>query len=347
MNNNSLTKKAYEYLRLALPLMSRHGVPVTPRNYSVWYTYVSGSHSELKNAVHSILQEKGSFSEETNEALYRDFCAEKGENQLKDLREDLQQVLDTILKEVTELTGQTRDYESFISGSAKALSDNPSPEEVRSIVRKIIHQTKTLGTYGKTAQTRLAETTDVLEVLKRDFEQAKTEALEDFLTGIPNRKAFDQALMERINEAASDRKNLSLLLIDIDHFKRFNDEFGHLIGDYVLKFVVKKITELIKGRDVLARFGGEEFAVILPQTHLAGAQTLAESIRSYFAQAKLQEITTLRSLGKISVSIGVACYRPGELPETFLTRCDRALYVAKNGGRDRVASEPDNPQETV
>jgi diguanylate cyclase len=341
MGNNTLTKKAYEYLRLALPLMSEYDVPVTPRNYSVWYKYVSGADNELRGTIDSILQKKEPFSEETNESLYWHFCAEKNENYLKNLRDDLQQVLTTILREVTELTGQTERYESFISGSATMLSDNPSPEEVRGIVKTIINETKTLGSYGKTVQTKLEETTDVLEALKKDFELVKTEALIDFLTGIPNRKAFDQAMIDMIREASSNKQDLSLLLIDIDHFKRFNDQFGHLIGDYVLKFVVKKIKEMVKGRDFLARFGGEEFAVILPQTPLAGAKTVAENIRSYFDQTKLKEIATLKSLGKISVSIGVAFYRPGEPQETFINRCDRALYTAKNGGRNQVAAEPD------
>ena len=97
---------------------------------------------------------------------------------------------------------------------------------------------------------------------------------------------------------------------------------------------------MVKGRDFLARFGGEEFAVILPQTPLEGAQTVAENIRNYFAQAKLKEISTLRNLGKISVSIGVACYRSGESPEALISRSDMALYSAKNAGRNRVATEP-------
>jgi diguanylate cyclase len=341
MDHKSLIKEAHGYLRLVVPLMSEYNIPVTPKNYSVWYKYVSGTDSELRKTIDSMLEKGEVFSEETNETLYWHFCAEKDENQLRDLRDDLQQILMTILREVTELTGQTQKYGSFIAGSVKTLSENPSLGEVRDIVKAIIDETKTLGSFGKTVQAKLAETTDVLEALKKDFEQVKTEALVDFLTGAPNRKAFDQALTECISEATSDKKNLALLLIDIDHFKRFNDEYGHLIGDYVLKFVVKKIKEMVKGRDFLSRFGGEEFAVILPQTPLVGAKTVAENIRSYFAQATLKEIATLRNLGKISVSIGAACYRSGESPETLITRCDRALYSAKNAGRNRVATESD------
>jgi diguanylate cyclase len=341
MDHKSLIKDAHGYFRLAVPLMSQYDIPVTPKNYTVWYEYVSGTDSELRKTIDSLLEKGEAFSEETNETLYRHFCGEKEENQLRDLRDDLQQILVTILREVTELTGQTQKYESFITGSVKMLSENPSPGEVRNIVKTIIDETKTLGSFGKTVQTKLAETTDVLEALKKDFEQVKTEALVDFLTGAPNRKAFNQALTECMSEATSDEKNLALLLIDIDHFKRFNDEYGHLIGDYVLKFVVKKIKEMVKGRDFLARFGGEEFALILPHTSLAGAEAVAENIRSFFAQTTLKEIATLRNLGKITVSIGAACYRLGESPETFIARCDQALYSAKNAGRNRVATETD------
>lgn len=345
MDYNSEINEAYKYLRLALPHMSEHGIPVIPKNYAVWYRYVSGSDRELMQAIDSMLIKGEAFSEEINEKLYWHFCAKKDENQLKDLRGDLQQILVAILREVTQLTGQTQKYEAFMAGSIKMLSENPSSGEVKDIVKTIIDETKTLGNFGKTAHNKLVETTGVLEALKRDFEQVKTEALVDFLTGVPNRKAFDQALNECISDTTSDQKNLSLLLIDIDHFKRFNDEFGHLIGDYVLKFVANKIKEMVKGRDFLARFGGEEFAVILPQTPLVGADTVAENIRSYFAQSTLKEIATLRSLGKISVSIGVASYRPGESPEMLINRCDGALYSAKNAGRNRVAiagTFPDN-----
>jgi diguanylate cyclase len=341
MDHKSLLEEAYGYLRLALPLMSGHAIPVTPKNYSVWYKYVSGTDSELRKTIDSMLEKGESFSEETNETLYFNFCTERDERQLGDLRDNLQQILVTILREVTELTGQTQKYESFMSDTVKTLSSNPSPEEVWNIAKTIIDETKRLGSLGKTVQTSLAETTDTLAALKKDFEQVKTEALVDFLTGVPNRKAFDQALTEGISEATSDQKYLSLLMIDIDHFKRFNDEYGHLIGDYVLKFVAKKIKEMVKGRDFPARFGGEEFAVILPQTPLVGAETVAENIRSYFAQTTLKETTTLRKLGKLTVSIGVACYRLGESPEKLIARCDEALYSAKNTGRNRVATESD------
>ena len=127
-------------------------------------------------------------------------------------------------------------------------------------------------------------------------------------------------------------------MIDIDDFKKFNDEFGHLTGDEVLKFVAGKVREMVKGRDFVARFGGEEFGVILPRTGLAGAAALAESIRSLFAETSLRTATASKYLGTVAVSIGVACHRPEESPEDLIHRCDQALYAAKKAGKNRVVT---------
>ena len=135
--------------------------------------------------------------------------------------------------------------------------------------------------------------------------------------------------------------DLSLLMIDIDNFKQFNDQHGHLTGDEVLKFMARKTKEIVRGRDFLARFGGEEFAVLLPHTPLSGAAVVAESIRKFFAQATLKSVTTSKRLGYMTVSIGVACYRPGEPLEHLINRSDLALYSAKEMGKNRVSTESD------
>ncbi len=341
MNNSNLIEEVHGYIRLALPIMSKQNIPITPRNYSVWYKHVSGADGELSRTIDTMLQKGEEFSEERNEALYQRFCAEEDESELRKVRADLQQVLRTILKEVTELTGQTQEYESFVSHSVNTLSEDASIYEIKKVIGEIIDKTKTLGRFGKTIQHKLKETTEALEELKKDFEQVKTEVFVDFLTGIANRKAFDNTLAMNMNEAASGNKDLSLLLIDIDDFKRFNDEFGHLVGDEVLKFVARRIKEIVKGRDFLSRFGGEEFAVILPQTPLAGAAAVAESIRSFFAATPLKVITTAKDLGIVAVSIGVASHRPGESSEELIQRSDQALYTAKKAGKNRVVTVSD------
>jgi len=339
MDDQWSAERIQGYVRLVLPLMSRHGIPVTPENYSLWYKYISGADSKLSKEIETMLRNGDPFSPETNETLYGKFCKEKENDELRRIRGDLHQVLITLIKQVLELSGHAEEYESSVSDSVAMLSENTSLQDIRDVVNEIINKTKTLGEFNRTLQHQLKETKKTLEVLRKDFEQVKTEVLVDFLTGLANRKAFDETLTVQTEEALAASGDLSLLIIDIDHFKRFNDTYGHLTGDEVLKFVAKKLKETVRGRDFVARFGGEEFAVLLPRTSLAGAETVAESIRSFFAQAALKTNSSSRYLGILTVSIGVASYHSGESPEKFVSRCDQALYSAKKAGRNRVVRE--------
>jgi diguanylate cyclase len=326
-------------LRQALPLMSQHNLPFTPRNYFVWYKFISSGDEELTRVIDGRIEAGAPFSEEVNEDLYRKFCAEKDENELRKVREDLQQVLLTIYKEVTELTGQTEEYEKFVSKSVNMLSGDAPIQEIRDAIGEIVDKTRVLGTFGKTIRQKLNETTEALKIIKKDLEQARTEATTDFLTGVANRMSFDSALAEHTNETALNGHPLSLMLIDIDRFKKFNDQYGHLIGDEVLKFMANKIKEKVRGGDLQARFGGEEFAVILPQTPIEGARIVAEGIRNFFSTSSLKAKGTSKRLGEITVSIGVASFQPGESPETLVQRTDQMLYMAKKNGRNCVAGD--------
>lgn len=339
MGDKESLSQAYSFVRLALPLMAQLGVPVTPQNYTVWYHYVSGTNGELSKTIDAMREKKEQFTDENNEALYRQFFSAQDENELARIRDDLKRILVMLVREVAELTGQTEDYESFLSDKVNLLTNEASARDIEMVIGEIVEKTRVLEGYGKHLRHQLAKNTETLETLKKEFDEVKNQAFVDFLTGIPNRKAFQEAITAMTAEALAEQRDLSLLLIDIDHFKRFNDQHGHLIGDEVLRFVAKRIKEIVRGKDMLARFGGEEFVLILPQTAMPGALVVAESIRGFFAQTTLAQVTTSKKLGKITVSIGAACYRKGEQPEELIARADQALYAAKKGGRNRVHKE--------
>jgi len=341
MGDKKSLEELHNYVRLILPMMSKYYIPLTPKNYTVWYEYVTGNNKELGKVIDAMIEKGDKFSEEKNETLYQRYIAEKDEQELSQLREDLQKVLVTVLHEIMGMSEETDKYEKVISKSVNKLSADVSIKKVRNIVNEIITETKKIGHFGKSIKEKLKQTTEELETLQKEFQQAKTEASMDFLTGVANRKAFDEALTSITGKAASDGSNLCLLMIDIDHFKNFNDTYGHIVGDEVLKFVTKKTKEMVKGGDFVARYGGEEFAVILPRTSLQDARTLAEKLRLFFTQAKLKSTTSSMKLGGITVSIGIAGYRPGEPLENFIHRTDQALYFAKDTGRNRVATEAD------
>jgi diguanylate cyclase (GGDEF)-like protein len=163
-------------------------------------------------------------------------------------------------------------------------------------------------------------------------------ALQDGLTGIPNRRAFDQTLLREWLRAGRTQSKLSLVLIDIDHFKKYNDTNGHLAGDDSLKRVASAIRDALRASDFPARYGGEEFACILPETDEEGALISAERIRAQVASISLPHNGS-QSAPFVTVSLGIATVTPSELlaPEKLIEIADRMLYQAKREGRNRVA----------
>ncbi len=341
MDNGIPIEFSHNFVRMALPLMAKYNVPITPKNYAVWYKHVSGQDQPLSREIQEMIDNKTVFSTDINDRLYWQYCASRDEKALKKIRESIQQVLVTIFDDLVGMSGHTQQYETAVLSSVARLSEDVPAEEIGRIVGDIIEETRQMVKYGQSLQQRLEQTNADLEQIKKEFEQAKSEALLDFLTNIPNRKAFDEMLTRHTNKADIETCDLCLMLIDIDHFKAFNDKHGHIVGDEVLKFVAKKARDLLKGRDFLARFGGEEFAVILPHTDMNGAKAAAENIKSFFAASQLKASVTDDKLGILTVSIGVASYRRGEKIEDLLQRADRALYHAKTNGRNRVATEKD------
>ena len=336
MNVTESMEDTARYVRLVLPLMSKHGIPITPRNYTTWYYYVSGKNKELRETIDSLLENNEPCSQETNEEIYKRFFIGKEESTLDEIRDKLQQTLTVVFGELKELSGQTQEYESTTLKSVDKLTEDMSVQDIKNVLDEVITATKKIRSSGEMTHQRLEETTKSLQVLKKDFEDAKTELLQDFLTGVMNRKGFDETLAKSVSSATG---NLCLLMIDIDHFKKFNDKHGHIVGDEVLKFVAKNVRKIVRGNDSIARIGGEEFAVILPKTPLLGAVTVAENARASISRLKLERKGKSEKLETITVSIGVSQYKQGESLEEFVNRADQALYFAKNSGRNRVSTE--------
>jgi diguanylate cyclase len=186
-----------------------------------------------------------------------------------------------------------------------------------------------------------------VQTLRGRIETIRQEALTDQLTGLANRKCFDDKLTEAVREAASGAGELCLLFGDIDFFKTFNDTWGHQTGDQVLRLVSMCMSENLKGRDTAARYGGEEFTIILPQTSLINARTVADAIRVAVQAKKIVKRSTGETLGSITMSIGVASYHRGETADSLVQRADACLYAAKRSGRNRVTTQDEVDIEMV
>ena len=182
----------------------------------------------------------------------------------------------------------------------------------------------------------LSASMEMIQQLQQDLARTRTEAERDALTGLANRRGFDAGLRDALCSAAAP---VSLLILDIDHFKRFNDTHGHPLGDAVLRMVARTIQDQVRTCDLAARHGGEEFAVVLPGASLSVGMAVAEQIRELLEHRAITDRGTGKTVDGVTCSIGVAEYRPGETADTMIDRCDRALYRAKRGGRNKVAAE--------
>jgi diguanylate cyclase len=204
------------------------------------------------------------------------------------------------------------------------------------IVNQIKQEIKSLESTSGAFKAQLQKATHEIDRLKIKLARYRNEALKDPLTRIDNRRGFEKKLKDVIGKANATGSSLCLIIADIDHFKKVNDTHGHLVGDNVLRMVAATIKESIKGRDLTARVGGEEFAILLPDTPFDGAMKLADDMRLTFERLDLKKKSTGESLGKITLSFGVATYKKNEVAEDFMNRADAALYRSKNTGRNKV-----------
>lgn len=170
--------------------------------------------------------------------------------------------------------------------------------------------------------------------LRVALDRVELDAATDALTGQGNRRALDEFLKQQAALYHSSGRPFSILMLDIDFFKNVNDEFGHMVGDDVLRAFAQRVREYLRPEDICARFGGEEFVVVLPRTTLDAALEVAERLRQGVAQAPLLQTPTV----KMTVSIGVATLGPTQTVADLLVAADAAVYVAKHAGRDRVHS---------
>lgn len=331
------TETSHELLRLTLPFMQEHDIPVTPKNYALFYTYVSGESNLLKETIDHYLETKKPLSEKVCNELFQLYIATIDEERLQILQGDMIKVLDYIHQSIVSTGDDTSQFEKSFSSHREKLLSDVDIVTIREIVETLVSDTQAMQAVGNRLRSNLEEGSEEIDKLREQLLEAKRDALTDPLTGLPNRRAFEKRLASDIEE----QQVYSLLILDIDHFKKFNDQYGHLLGDKVLRHVANTTSNCIKGRDFVARFGGEEFAVLLPGTALTNAVLVAEDIRKTIEKTRLVKKENHEAIGPVTISIGVAEYHAPESMNTFIERADKALYRSKHKGRNRVTKETD------
>ena len=324
----------------AIGHMKKLEIPWNPRNFMIWYEYVSNRNADLKRTVDEIVSEKQGVTTDQLEEIYSSFFDPPDiDGQNHEWSERIEEAAERILKVVTNVGEGTESYGQALKSFSGSLTDAASTDDIKALITGILSETKTMDAHVAALQAQVASSSEEIAALKQNLESARRDALTDGLTGVANRKCFDDTLSRAIEEANETGAPLSLIMLDLDHFKSFNDTHGHQVGDQVLKLLGRTLVQCVKGQDTAARYGGEEFSVILPNTALGGASSVADTIRASVAAKKLVKKGTDDEIGSISVSAGVTEYAQGETAAELIQRADDALYKAKELGRNRVISE--------
>ncbi len=330
--------------RSALNLLVQFRVPPTPARFTVAYIHQSGTMTDLSLALNRLVGHDNVTPQAVDEIYDQFFGRFVEEAELRDASQRIERTVSDVIQCIDAASGSADRYGSVLAEFVDEAG-NHEDDAMREAVSAILDETREMATANRQMEQRLEFSAREIQLLRQHLERLEREASLDSLTGIANRKSFDAALRAAIVRANADKQPLTVLMIDIDHFKTFNDTHGHLMGDQVLKLVAGYVAKCTKGQDTAARYGGEEFVVVLPQTGLTDGLKVAENIRRYVAAKKVVNRRTGSSLGQITLSIGAAEYRPGETAATLVHRADEALYLAKNTGRNRTVAETALPGE--
>lgn len=332
---------ATQHAATAIAEMAMRDISPTPGNFCVWYNYLAGTTPALRQDLEALLKGGKVISGSQMQALFDKYFRDNGSSEtMQSTGDELQATLLDVIRQVSRAGLDAKDFGNTLNKASGSLSAGRiDPADMRGLVADLIAATKLIGQKNQALENQLKASSSKMSLLQSRLESARREALTDGLTGIGNRKSFDIALQFRAHQAGEQKSDLCLMLLDIDHFKKFNDQFGHRVGDQVLKIVGSKLKASVVGSDAAARYGGEEFAMLMPQTRLPDALDRADRLRVNLGSHYLKNRATGQSYGTVTVSIGVARFRPGEQLEEFVTRADQALYRAKNEGRNKVIAE--------
>ncbi len=328
--------QAIKYLKMVLPEMAAHKIPTTPENYAVWYEYTSGKNPALVKKIDALKAEKRAFTQIVNDNLYEIFIAQRPQLSINQLNASVKSVIDNLLSQIQNENQGLDSYSESLENLSSQVTQIAQLSDLENVIARLISEAHNRSLENEAFRKQIKEMSKEVEDLDKRLKRVAIDANTDALTGIYNRRAFNQKLTEYLRES---KKPFSIIMVDIDHFKKLNDQYGHLTGDKVLKFIATLIGKNIRGQDYLARFGGEEFVILLPDTTLDSALCVANNIRSYLADQALYDSSNNMQLGRITLSMGVASRHEKDNSDKLIERADKCLYLAKSQGRNKAVAQ--------
>lgn len=298
------------------------------------------------------LREKFSTIEKTRSlaSLYRKYKKKiyafiSGQKACLAAREtELKEIIDLLTRAMASLDADNQVFNQGVYRQAEKIEELKQLDDIRKIKNSLSTGVGRLRAAVREKRMkdnrRLEKLSKRVQALNRELEATRAESLTDGLTGVYNRKALDGYLIDLVERNLTGREPFCLLLLDIDDFKAVNDTFGHQVGDRVLIAVARQCRGIIRGDDFIGRYGGEEFAVVIPGVSLRVARRRAEQLCRQIADTRYElDEQKQRGVLGVTVSIGVGSYRRGDTVSAVLAKADQSLYAAKAAGKNRVVTE--------
>jgi diguanylate cyclase len=314
----------------------------TPRNFEIWYAYASNEYPSLNLVINDMLARRVGMVDATIDDLGSRYVSPG----------DIKERIDTVGSRVARKISQVVATIDSSIGTASASSEDLSQvrdslaaiqhrEALRAVVERMVRAASGMQSDQHRLETQFDESKSEINQLREGLQRVMVASLTDPLTGLSNRKSLQQSLQKMMAASAASGEPVSIMMGDFDHFKAFNDSWGHLTGDQVLRLVAKTMRQNIKASDIVARYGGEEFAVAMLDKPVHAAYAMADHIRRTIMSREIVNRATGQDLGRVTISFGVAGARTDDSIDSLIARADACLYAAKRNGRNRVICEAD------
>ncbi|MBE7218100.1 MAG: GGDEF domain-containing protein [Caulobacteraceae bacterium] len=328
----------YDFARKAIDLLERLDAPPTPTNYELWLLYAADPLSPLGVEIGKLMDDGAAITEQMSEELADRFLPRhKLSQEIQETGAELARQLAEVSRAVDAAQSGARSYGRTLAAGAQEFETAADVGQLRRLTGHLADATRRVERDNSTLAELLTRSTQDVRRLRDHMEQIRRESLTDPLTNLPNRKAFDLAL----EAACQGDRPVTLAFIDIDHFKAFNDTWGHQTGDQVIRYVASVLARAGQAPRLAARYGGEEFGMLFFSESQAQAAQVLEEVRREIASRALKRRSTNEELGAVTISIGLARREGPEEAESLLSRADAALYRSKRNGRDRLShAEP-------